>query len=114
MAPGTNGTALAERDEKTGRFLVGNSGGPGNPRPKTAIEWRYAFRAAVTATDIRLVTEALVRQAKAGNLPAIHELLERCFGKNPIFAAEELGSSPVMVSIDLAGVLDREIGRAHV
>ena len=100
------------RDAK-GHYLIGNPGGPGNPHPKHAAEWRDAARCAVTPADLRDVMAQLVLAARAGLPWAIHELLERCLGKHPLFDADEgrceLMAVAVQVQIDLGAVLARAL-----
>jgi len=114
MEPSTNGeTAVAERDEKTGRFLLGNPGGNGSPHAARAAAWREEFRLAVTPARMRTVIEKLLTAGEAGEPWAIHELLEKCYGKGPIYGPEE-GQRQVMavavqVQIDLGAVLARAL-----
>lgn len=74
-ANGANGRAGA------GRFAKGNPGGPGNPHAKRAQEMRKAFYAAVSDEDLAEVVRALIREAKAGDVQAAREVLDRCLGK---------------------------------
>ena len=64
-----------------GQFAQGNPGGPGNPYAKRVADLRAALLESVTEQDIRAVAKALVRRAKAGEVPAIRELLDRLMGK---------------------------------
>ena len=63
-----------------GRFVKGNTGGPGNPLAKRAARIRSALMQAVTAKDIREITIQLVQKAKSGDLAAIKILLDRTIG----------------------------------
>jgi len=65
----------------TGHFAKGNAGGPGNPHAKRVAALREALLAAVTEADIVAVAKVLVARAKAGEVPAIRELLDRLLGK---------------------------------
>ena len=65
----------------SGQFAKGNAGGPGNPHAKRVADLRAALLEAVTPEDIRTVATALVARAKAGEVPAIRELLDRLLGK---------------------------------
>jgi len=49
----------------------GKAGGPGNPRSRTVAR-------------LRAVVRALVDEAKAGDVAAIKELLDRTIGRTPI------------------------------
>jgi hypothetical protein len=64
-----------------GRFAKGNAGGPGNPHAKRVTALREALLAAVTDADIKAVARALVARAKAGEVAAARELLDRVLGK---------------------------------
>lgn len=66
--------------DAAGRFVKGNPGGPGNPYAKLVAALRSALLAAVTEEDIREVIQALVREAKNGNVSAARELLGRVLG----------------------------------
>ncbi len=74
-APSPNGRTA------TGRFANGNPGGPGNPHGRRVADLRAALLDAVTPEDIHAVAKALVARAKAGEVPAIRELLDRLMGK---------------------------------
>lgn len=76
--PSTNG---ANGRGSGGRFAAGNAGGPGNPHAKRVAELRAVLLAAVTDRDLRAIVAKLVERAKAGELPAIRELLDRLLGK---------------------------------
>lgn len=79
FANGDNGLPV-ERDRR-GRFLPGNSGGPGNPQARNVSTWRAALAGSVSPEDVVEVTQRLVEAAKAGEPWAIRELLDRCLGK---------------------------------
>jgi hypothetical protein len=64
-----------------GRFGKGNLGGPGNPFARQVAALRTALLASVTAADIEAVAQALVRQAKEGNVAAAKLLLSYTLGK---------------------------------
>ena len=66
--------------DAAGRFTQGNPGGPGNPYTKQVAALRSALLAAVSEEDIREVVQALVREAKGGNVSAARELLGRVLG----------------------------------
>lgn len=82
MGPSPNGCNGDNGGRDTrGRFAAGNAGGPGNPYAKKVAEFRRALVDAVTPEDLEAVAKALVRKAKAGEIPAIRELLDRLLGK---------------------------------
>lgn len=73
---------MAERDGK-GRFLKGHKGykdmkDPIRAKRKQLID---ALVAAVSPADIQAIAKRLVKDAKGGDKPATHELLNRCMGK---------------------------------
>jgi hypothetical protein len=68
-------------DPVTGRFQPGNPGGRGNPFAKRVAALRSALLDAVTPEDIAAAVRALIDRAKAGDVAAIRELLDRCIGK---------------------------------
>jgi hypothetical protein len=74
-----------------GRFAQGNPGGPGNPYAKRVADLRAALLESVTEQDIRTVARALVMRAKAGEIPAIRELLDRLMGKAGDASPEDAG-----------------------
>jgi hypothetical protein len=72
-----------------GRFAHGNPGGPGaiaHERTKRARALRQALHDAVTPEDLAAVARALVDRAKAGDVAAAKELLDRIIGR-PLPAA---------------------------
>jgi hypothetical protein len=73
---GHNGRAI------NGQFAAGNAGGPGNPRNRQTAALRALLLDAVTFDDLRAVVAKLVEMAKAGDLAAIRELLDRTLGKS--------------------------------
>jgi len=78
---------VADRDAR-GRFLPGNSGGPGRPPAASVHEHRAALVNAVTPDDIRAVARMLVDRALEGDVGAAKLLFERLFG--PPVAADVL------------------------
>ena len=73
---GDNGS----RDSQ-GRFVAGNAGGPGNPYARRVARLRSLLLEAVGEEDLLELIQALIGQAKAGDLAAIREVLDRCLGK---------------------------------
>lgn len=82
-ANGVNGSAVhaASGRDGRGRFAPGNRGGPGNPLAPQVAKLRAAMLKAVSARDMREITDKLVELAKAGNVAAIKEVFERTLGK---------------------------------
>src|SRR5258708_1902996 len=64
-----------------GRFAPGNRAAVGNPYATRIAKLRSALLGAVTDDDVRKVIKALVKEAKAGNIPAVKELFDRTLGK---------------------------------
>jgi hypothetical protein len=78
MPTTTNGAGARD---PSGRFLPGNPGGPGNPHARQVGRLRSAMLTAVDEGDLRLIVTKLVELAKAGNVIAAREVLDRCLGK---------------------------------
>lgn len=64
-----------------GRFVSGNKFASGNPLNRKAQQLRNALLATVTEDDLVKVTRKLVAMARAGDIHAIKELLDRVLGK---------------------------------
>ena len=77
--PSTNGDN-GSRDSQ-GRFVAGNAGGPGNPYARRVARLRSLLLEAVGEEDLLELIQALIGQAKSGDLAAIREVLDRCLGK---------------------------------
>lgn len=67
--------------DSSGRFVPGNRIATGNPHAKRVGQLRSLLLDAVTDDDMHDVVTALVNAAKAGELSAIRELLDRLIGK---------------------------------
>ena len=98
MAPSSNGRTTK------GRFAKGNHGGPGNPHAKQVALLRSALLAAVTVEDIEAIARALVAHARAGEIPAARELLNRVLGKAPDESERE---EPIVLRV-ITGVPERQ------
>jgi len=68
--------------DKGGRFVPGNSGGPGNPHAKQVAALRSAMLSAVSEEDMQAILGRLVALARSGNVPAAKEVLDRCLGRH--------------------------------
>ena len=77
MTNGSNG-----RDQR-GRFGPGNQAARGRSHPHAAkvAELRAAFLSSVTEEDVREVLQALLREARSGNVPVIREFFIRFLGQ---------------------------------
>ena len=69
------------RDTQSGRFLPGNRQGRGNPKARRVARLRATLLRTVTPDDVAAAVRALIDRAKAGDVAAIRELLDRCVGK---------------------------------
>ena len=74
-ANGDNGRA------PNGTFAKGWKGGTGNPHAKQTHELREALYSAVKPKDIQAIIAKLVAMAKAGDVVAAKEILDRTIGK---------------------------------
>ncbi len=105
LVNGANGRAAG------GRFAVGNAGGPGNPHVRETARLRSVLLAAVSDDDIKVIVAKLLKKAKAGDLRAIREVLDRTLGKSPAAVAIEIGGRQVMtpeeVRASLAAISER-------
>ena len=64
----------------SGRFGPGNRYARGNPHARKVARLRSSLLSAVTPKDLKDVVAVLLSQAKAGDVPAIKELLQRLLG----------------------------------
>lgn len=77
----------AKRDAGTGRFLPGNSGGPGRPR---GLDFRRVIADRAEAAGIPLETAlwgiftSLLKQARDGDVQAARLLLDRLCDNDPV------------------------------
>jgi len=78
MTPSTNGR------DTSGKFLPGNSGGPGNPFASRVGKLRAALISAVSEEDVQAVVKAIVTAAKSGDIPAAKLFFDRVIGKPAI------------------------------
>ncbi len=80
---GTNGR------NASGRFVKGWKGGPGNPHARHVAEIRSVLMSAVSDDDLRAIVSTLVEKAKAGDVMAAREVLDRLLGKAKISIESE-------------------------
>ena len=76
----TSEKTTSARDDQ-GRFKVGNGGGPGNPFARQVAALRQARLKAVSPEDIAAIVQALLEQAKKGNVQAAKLVLAYTVGK---------------------------------
>ena len=67
--------------DASGRFASGNKFGKGNPLNKRVGQLRSALIRAVTTDDLRAIIAKLIELAKAGDVIAAREVLDRTLGK---------------------------------
>ncbi|MEX2169508.1 MAG: hypothetical protein WD851_09355 [Pirellulales bacterium] len=67
--------------DTSGRFAPGNKAGRGNPLARKVQQLRAALVQAVTEADVKNIIAALVKAAKAGDVVAAREILDRTIGK---------------------------------
>ena len=81
-SPSTHGSngGLGDGRIDRGRFGKGNRYGKGNPLAGRAAKLRAVLLKRVKDKDMVEVVDALIAQAKAGELNAIKEFLNRCIG----------------------------------
>lgn len=78
--PSPNGSIVGRASG--GRFAPGNAGGPGNPFARRVGEIRALLLQMVTDDDLRAIVNTLIDQAKAGDVVAAREVLDRLIGKS--------------------------------
>lgn len=85
--PSTNG----DNGGRTARgtFAKGNAGGPGNPHAKRVARLRSALMRAVTPDDIKGIVRKLIDMARAGDVAAAREVLQRVLGPPVPLSFEE-------------------------
>jgi hypothetical protein len=64
-----------------GRFAPGNKAAVGNPHARRVARLRSALLKAVTPADMKAIVARLVQDARAGNVQAAREVIERSLGK---------------------------------
>ena len=84
--PSPNG---ANGRDASGRFVKGWKGGPGNPHARQVAAIRSVLMSAVSDDDLRVILSALVKRAKAGDVMAAREVLDRLLGRAKVAVAVE-------------------------
>lgn len=69
------------RDAKTGQFLPGNSGGPGNRRGIELYKWRAVLLEATSPEDVLEIWKVGMQRAKDGDIHWAREIFNRLMGK---------------------------------
>ncbi len=93
-----------------GRFTKGNPGGPGNPYVRRVANIRSVLMSAVSDDDLRAIVSTLVEKAKAGDVMAAREVLDRMLGKAKVTVAVE--PEPQRTPEEIIAAI-RELEEAH-
>ncbi len=98
-----------KKPQGSGKFVKGNACNKTGKHPefKQKLDFAIAFKAAVSNDDIKAIAKKLIKDAKAGNVKAAKEVLDRCCGKPP--QALEIGGAdggPLTVQIMQFGRVD--------
>lgn len=75
---------IVDGKNQLGQFVKGNQLSRGSHNMKAQSKGKLlkaAMLNAVTAKDMVAIVKKLIKQAKAGDVPAIKELFDRCLGK---------------------------------
>lgn len=91
-------------------FQKGNPGGPGNPFTRQVAIYRRALLEAISEKDIQAIMRVLIRKAKAGDIIAAKEVLDRAVGK-PMQAVDVSTSGFGLTARDVSGMAIREMQR---
>lgn len=108
------------RDAK-GRYIAGSSGHEGvrgsgsGPKPTCErVLLQRALNEGMSYEETLSIVRALVKNAINGELPSIHELFDRRFGKADqsidIDVNETGGVSPFLMSLGFASMTDAQLG----
>lgn len=89
-APSANG--VIGRNAR-GRLAPGNAGGPGNPAARQVMRLRHALLDAITEEDLGAIVAKLLEMAKAGNMAAIREVLDRTLGTGSVHSRSSTSCS---------------------
>ncbi len=89
--------------------MPGNKAAKGNPHAQHVGKLRSALLEAATAEDMGAIARKLVESAKAGNVQAVKELLDRLVGK-PAQAIHMVSEAATTVRVVL---LDRTESPTH-
>ena len=112
LAPSGDGEPRPEVIDRDplGRFAPGNRGGRGNPMAARVAALRSVLLDAVTPADLVAVVAALIDRAKAGDVPAIREVLDRAVGKAvlPVDVAVgmELDATAIVIDDDMRATMN--------
>ena len=86
-------------DVGVGRFLPGNSGGPGNPHAWQVARLRSTLLRSVSQNEMRQIVKKLVAMSVAGDLAAAKLLLDYTLGAPvPLDVLEQLAQLESLVA----------------
>lgn len=88
--------------DASGRFVKGWKGGPGNPYVRHVAAIRSVLMSAVSDDDLRAIVSTLVEKAKAGDVMAAREVLDRMLGKAKVAVAVEPEPQRTLEEIEAA------------
>ncbi len=76
-------TKDTKKPSTDGKFKPGNKASKGatGEEIKHRLKLAYAFKSAIEESDMIAIAKKLVKEAKAGNVKAAKEVLDRCLGK---------------------------------
>lgn len=66
---------------KPWQFQPGNPGGPGNPYARQIARLRSTLVECVSPEDLKEIVRVLIEKAKAGDIAAAREIIDRVLGK---------------------------------
>ena len=96
--------AVAPKPDRAanGQFAKGNAGGPGNPFGRRAAALRRTLLSRLTDEDMAIAADAVIEQAKRGDLVAFKLVLQYTVGK-PL-----AGTDPDRIDVDEMSLLQEE------
>lgn len=100
-ANGANGRLPGRAPD--GKFAKGNAFAQGNPLAAKVQQLRRVLLDVVTVKDLEKVCRKLITLAKAGDLVAIRELMDRLFGKSKT-AIELTGADGEPLGVSMAAL----------
>jgi hypothetical protein len=95
-----SGSTTSSGKDARGRFAPGNAFGRGDPHRRKRAQLQAAIVKLVSADDIAEIMAALIEKAKAGDIAATKEVLDRVFGK-PTVAIESDGEPLAVAGIQI-------------
>ena len=85
-----------------GDFAKGNTASVGRQQGSqvTANKFKLAFQAAISETDIQDIAKAMLIKARAGDVKAAKEVMDRCMGKpeQPVQVTGD-NNNPIIITV---------------